>query len=159
MIVILRVVGAFGVNGGVRVSSYSRNLSAYKKVYDKDRKEYSFRVMKFLSNGKAVISLENIHTRTQAESFKGEFFYIKKIDLPSKKENEFYAHDLVGQKAYVVGSRIKCLITNVENFGAGDLMEISHKNKKFLVPFTTENFPNAENEIFIALEAFNGFKE
>jgi 16S rRNA processing protein RimM len=159
MIVILRVGGAFGIGGAVRASSYSRNLSAYKKICYKDGNEYSFRVMKFLGNSKVVISLEGIHTRTQAENLKGEFFYVKKEDLPNKEENEFYVHDLIGQKVCVIGSGIKCLITNVENFGAGDLIEISHKNKKFLVPFTAENFPNTGNEIFITLEAFNGFKE
>jgi 16S rRNA processing protein RimM len=159
MIVILRVVGAFGIRGAVRVFSYSRNLSVYKNIYDKGGKEYSFCVMKFLINGRAVISFSSINTRTQAEDLKGEFFYVKKNDLPDKKENEFYAHDLIGQKVCVIGSGVKCLITNVENFGAGDLIEISHKNKKFLVPFTTENFPNTSDEIFITLEAFNGFKE
>jgi ribosomal 30S subunit maturation factor RimM len=50
------------------------------------------------------------------------------------------------------------MITNVENFGAGDLIEISHKDDKFLVPFTRENFPDSGEEIFMTLEAFNGFK-
>ncbi|MDR2724347.1 MAG: ribosome maturation factor RimM [Holosporaceae bacterium] len=158
MIEILRVAGAFGVGGAVRVFSFSRNLSIYKKIYNKDKEEFSFRVLKFLNKGKSVIIIENINTRDSAETLRGEFFYVKKIDLPQTGKNEFYPHDLIDRKVHVICSNATCRITDVKNFGAGNLIEVLHKNDKFLIPFTEENFPASGDEIFLTLDAFNGFK-
>jgi 16S rRNA processing protein RimM len=114
--------------------------------------------MRFLAKNRVVLAIENISNRNQAESLVGTVFYVKKADLPQKNDGEFYPSDLIGRKVQVIGTDIKCLIANVENFGAGDLIEISHKNGKFLVPFTRENFPDSGDEIFITVEAFDGFK-
>jgi 16S rRNA processing protein RimM len=152
------VVGAFGTRGALRVVSFSEKLSNYKKLYSKDSSEFLFKVVKFIGKTKLVISLENITDRNSAELLKNKEFYVKKSDLPKIEKNEFYLCDLVGKKLQVLGTNIECKVTNVHNFGAGDLLEISHENDVFLAPFTKENFPDSSNEILMTSKAFEWFK-
>jgi 16S rRNA processing protein RimM len=162
LVEILRIVGAFGVRGAVRIVPFSKNLADYKKISDKDGNDFAFRILKFLGNGKAVIVLDGIDDRSQAEMLKGNIFYVKKSDLPKIQENEFYVRDLVGLDVSVIDSDARCKIVDVHNFGAGDLIELLHENKSFLVPFTRENFPDSQNsvdnQILLTKDAFDGFK-
>ncbi|MDR0678186.1 MAG: ribosome maturation factor RimM [Holosporaceae bacterium] len=158
MIEILRVIGTFGIRGALRVFSFSKNLSYYHRIYDKNHREFVFRVIKFCGNNKVIIHVDDIADKSTAESLKGEIFYIKKSDLPEIEKNEVYLCDLIGKEVSVLDSDVICRIVDAKNFSAGDLIEISYENTVFLVPFTTENFPNIDNRICMTLEAFNGFK-
>jgi 16S rRNA processing protein RimM len=111
-----------------------------------------------MGKSKAIISMDGITDRTAAESLKNEYFYVQRCDLPSIAENEFYICDLVGKDVIVEDSDIKCKIVGAQNFGAGDLLEISHDGGSFFVPFAQENFPNSKGEILITRKAFEGFK-
>jgi 16S rRNA processing protein RimM len=158
MLEILRVIGAYGTRGATRVFSLSKNIAQYKKIRDKNGGEFSFRIMRFLGDNKLAAFIGDSNDRNAAEALKGEVFYVEKSDLPPIAENEVYVCDLIGKEARVVDSDIKCEITGAENYGAGDLIEISCEGDKFLVPFTKENFPDSAAEILITAEAFNGFK-
>ncbi|MDR0631975.1 MAG: ribosome maturation factor RimM [Holosporaceae bacterium] len=159
MIEILRVAGAFGTRGALRVVTLSHNLSHYKKVYDGQENAFSFCIIRFLGGNKLAISIENINDRNAAESLKGKIFYVKKSDLPQIRKNEVYFCDLIGREVRVMDSDIVCKITDVKNYGAGDLIEVSHGNETFLVPYTQENFPDSDDQIIMTLDAFNGFKD
>ncbi|MDR0968187.1 MAG: ribosome maturation factor RimM [Holosporaceae bacterium] len=158
MLEILRVTGAFGTRGALRVFSFSKNITQYKKIYDENGVEFAFRIIRFLGGVRMAASIEGVNDRNAAEALKGRIFYVKKTDLPKIAENEVYISDLIGKKARVADSDIRCEITGVENYGAGDLIEISYENEKFLVPFTKANFPDSDNEILITAEAFDGFR-
>jgi 16S rRNA processing protein RimM len=155
---ILRVVGAFGVRGAISVIPFSDKLKEYKKIFDKDGRDFSFRIVRFLGGKKIAIVVDGINDRNTAESLKGSVFYVRKSDLPKIKENEFYVCDLIGKDVSVIDSDVKCAIVNVENFGAGDLLELTCDERTFFVPFTCENFPDSEDRILITKEAFDGFK-
>ncbi|MDR0555542.1 MAG: ribosome maturation factor RimM [Holosporaceae bacterium] len=159
MIEILRVTGAFGICGALRVFSFSHNLSHYRRIYDRDGNGHAFRILRFLGGPRLAVFLDGITDRSSAEKLKGEVFRIKKEDLPGTKKNEIYVHDLIGHEVRVIGSVARCTVVNVENHGAGDLLELSNGTQRFLVPFTQKNFPDTSSGlIFITLEAFNGFK-
>ncbi|MDR0677457.1 MAG: ribosome maturation factor RimM [Holosporaceae bacterium] len=158
MIKILRVVGAFGIHGFLRVFSFSEKLYSYKVVYDGNGNAYPFRIVRFIPKNMAIALIATITNRTEAERFKNCFFYIKDSDLVEKKENEFYISDLEGKEVQVINSEVRCKIVGVKNFGAGDLIEIIHGENTFFVPFTVENFPSSKNGILMTLEAFSGFK-
>jgi 16S rRNA processing protein RimM len=156
---ILRITGAFGVRGALRAWPFSVNLCNYDRIFDKHGNCFTFRVTKFLGGSRVVIAIDGVHDRDAAESLKGEVFYVKKSDLPPVGENEFYLCDLIGKDVFVADSDIQCRVTGAENFGAGDLIELSHENATFLVPFTRENFPDTnDGRLQITPEAFYGFK-
>ncbi len=162
MIEILRVTAAFGIKGAVRVFLYTDNVNHYKKIYDRDGDEYRFKLLNQKGNT-AVIKLDSIDNRNEAENLKGMSFFVKKEDLPKLDENQFFICDLIGQKVSVIGEvekNVDLKIINVKNFGAGDLIEISEKGEKdsFFIPFTKENFPETDGEIAISFETYKNFK-
>ena len=154
MIEILRIVGAFGIRGAVRIESYSDNLKKYKKLYNDGGEAFAFRVLK--SN---VVALENINDRNAAEALKGKSLFVKEDELEPLENGEFYLHDLIGREIKVRDSENKCIITDVCNYGAGDIIELSYDERRFLVPFTNTNFPESNGELFLSADAFKNFRE
>ena len=142
LIAVLRIIGAFGISGGLRVIIFSKNLTQYRDIYDKNGKKFSFRVQRFMEKSRAIIFLDGVADRTSAEFLKREYFYVKRSELPSVPENEFYICDLIGKNIIIEGSDIECRIVGAQNFGAGDLLEVSHGDNSFFVPFAKENFPD-----------------
>lgn len=159
MIEILRVTAAFGIKGAVRVFLYTDNVNHYKKVYDCGGNEFLFKVLN-QKNNTAVIKLDSINDRNEAEKLKGISFYVKKEDLPKLNDDQFFVCDLVGEKVSVIGEAVDLKIIDVKNFGAGDLIEVSEKGEKdsFFIPFTKENFPETDGEISISSETYKNFK-
>lgn len=161
---VLRVVGAFGVRGQVRARLLSDNIKSYKKMYDKTGNAFGFRVVRYVGGNNVIVSLDGVDDREEALRLKGMTFHVLRNDLEKTAENEYYVCDLVGKSVKVVeNENIECKITNVFNFGAGDLIEISYNDGNFLVPFTKENFPDNnekfDDEILMTLNAFTCYKD
>lgn len=142
------------MQGGMKIRSYADDLPFYKKVYDAKGREYSLRVSK---KDSSIIFLSEITDRTSADVLRGQIFYVNRNDLKPVGKNQFYICDLLGKKITVEGSEIHCEIVSFQNYGAGDLVELSFKKKTFLVPFTKQNFPNSN--FIISKKAFEGFIE
>ena len=103
--------------------------------------------------------LSSISDRTSAEKLKGAFFFIKREDMQILDEDKFYVCDLIGMNLKVLkSSELELKIIDVKNFGAGDLIEISEGKSSFYVPFTKENFPEEEGELFLSKKAYEDFK-
>jgi len=159
LIEILRVTAAFGIKGAVRVFLYTDNINRYKKIYDRDGNGFRFKVLN-QKNNSAVIKLESVNDRNEAEKLKRIPFFVNKEDLPKLDSDQFFICDLIGQKVSVVGEESDLKIIDVKNFGAGDLIEISEAGAKdsFFIPFTKENFPETGGEISISSETYRNFK-
>ncbi|NNC36122.1 MAG: 16S rRNA processing protein RimM, partial [Hyphomonadaceae bacterium] len=68
---------------------------------------------------------EEIETREQAEALKSTKLYVYRSDMPEPDEDEFYHEDLVGLRAETEDGKVWGLIKAVQNFGAGDVLEIA----------------------------------
>jgi 16S rRNA processing protein RimM len=182
LIEVVRIIGVYGVRGALRATLLSSNLKSYKKIYNADGQEFDFSIVRYCDGNKVILSVSGLDDRTTAESLKGTCFYVKKTDLPEAEEDEFYVCDLVGQfvtlvdvaddnidvdgKIDVFAESVKfvelatdqvnsLVISNVYNFGAGDIIEIKHNDDAFLVPFTRENFPvTKKDDIQLTKRAF-----
>lgn len=159
MIEILRVTAAFGIKGAVRVFLYTDDINHYEKIYDRGGNEFRFKLLNQKGDA-AVIKLDSVDDRNEAEKLKGAVFYVKKEDLPELDSDQFFICDLIGQKVAVIGKDIDLKIIDVKNFGAGDLIEIFEAGAKdsFFIPFTRENFPETDGEIAISFETYRNFK-
>lgn len=152
MVEIFQVLRSFGVRGGVKIRPYADGLSSYKKVYDSAGKEYSLRLSK---RDPSVVFFEEIADRNTADTLRGQVFYVNRKDLKPIPSDQFYVCDLIGKAVAVENSDLHCEIVSFQNYGAGDLVELSFENKTFLVPFTKQNFPTSE--LVISRSAFEGF--
>jgi 16S rRNA processing protein RimM len=154
----MRISGAFGVRGLVRVFLFSDNVKSYSCIYDENGKEFEFKIIRYIKGNNVVLSIDGITTRSSAELLRGSFLYANKDDLDVASEDEFYVCDLIGMQIKVVDNCEECTVLNVYNFGAGDILELSHNDGIFMVPFTKQHFPANNGSICITSDAFCTYK-
>lgn len=146
------VIGAHGVRGLVRVKPFTQEpeaVAAYGPVETKD----GARRFKIETAGMAkdavICKLEGVGDRDKAEAMRGTELYVDRARLPDVDEEDgFYHADLIGLQAVGLDGRAYGKVVGVENFGAGDLLEIARPEggMTVLVPFTGENVPSVEIE-------------
>jgi 16S rRNA processing protein RimM len=140
------VAGAFGVKGEVRITTFTGDPMALVRYRDLRRADgapaltlVGGRPVK----GGLVARVREAEDRNQAEALRGLELHIPREALPAPEEDEFYLVDLIGlavrdRSGATVGS-----VKSVEDFGAGDLLEIAPPDggPTWWLPFTKEAVP------------------
>ena len=136
-IALAAVAGAHGIKGEVRLKLFSESavsLAKHEKliVGGAERRLISVR-----DSGKtAVARFEGVNDRSVAEALRGSLIEIDRSALPPLEEGEYYHADLIGLGAVDREGRAVGTVVSVENFGAGDLLEIELADgKRSLIPF------------------------
>jgi len=136
-IALAAVAGAHGVKGEVRLKLFSdsvESLSRQKKLFVGGAGR---RLLAVRDSGKtAVARFEGVDDRSAAEALRGTLIEVDRSALPPLEEGEYYHADLIGLTAVDASGESIGTVTGVENYGAGDLLEIelSH-GKRSLIPF------------------------
>ena len=136
-IALAAVAGAHGVKGEVRLKLFSNSvesLSAHESLYLGG----ALRRLLFVRDGgkTAVARFEGVGDRSAAEALRGSLVEVDRSALPALEEGEYYHADLVGLPA--VDREVKAVgeVAAVENYGAGDLLEIEIEGgRRSLIPF------------------------
>ena len=136
-IALAAVAGAHGVKGELRLKLFTdsvENLARHKSVYvgDAERELESVRA----GSSSAIARLAGIADRSAAEALRGSLVEVDRSSLPPLEEGEYYHADLIGLDC--VDGAGNCLgsVVAVENYGAGDLLEIERADgKRALIPF------------------------
>ena len=131
------VAGAHGVKGELRLKLFAdsvESLARHSRLYVGGR-EVAVRDIK--DGGKTAIArFEGISDRSAAEALRGQLVEIDRDKLPQLEEGEYYHTDLVGLPCVDEGGQALGSVVAVENFGAGDLLEVEQPNgKRSLIPF------------------------
>jgi len=136
-IALAAVAGAHGVKGELRLKLFSdsaESLATHEKLYVGGVERALLAVR---DSGKtAVARFEGIADRSAAEALRGSLVEVSREALPPLDEGEYYHADLVGLPATDrEGQRVGTVVA-VENYGAGDLLEIeTSAGKSALIPF------------------------
>lgn len=144
-----RITGAQGLKGEIVVASYAADpgdIASYGPLSDADgRHTFSLSVVRVADKG-VIARVEGVADRTAAEKLKGTELWIDRSLLPAADEREYYHADLIGLKAVAPDGRPIGEIVAVENFGAGDLLDIrlDGSPKTELVPFTDACVPEID---------------
>jgi 16S rRNA processing protein RimM len=131
------VAGAHGVKGELRLKLFSdsvESLARHSHLYVGGR----LSALKDIKDGgkTAIARFEGISDRTQAEALRGELVEVDRNALPPLQEGEYYHADLVGLPCVDEGGNALGIVVAVENFGAGDLLEVERPDgKRSLIPF------------------------
>ena len=76
------------------------------------------------------------------EALRGLELFVPRDALPPPDEDEFYFADLVGLRAVTAAGDELGRVKSVQNFGAGDLLEIAPETgPTWWLPFTREAVP------------------
>ncbi len=124
-IALAAVAGAHGVKGEVRLKLFSdsvESLSRHEKLYVGGAER---RLVSIRDGGKAAVArFEGIDDRGAAEELRGSLVEIDRSALPALEEGEYYHADLIGLAAVDRSGKAVGTVVAVENYGAGDLLEI-----------------------------------
>ncbi|MBV9528654.1 ribosome maturation factor RimM [Sphingomonas sp.] len=136
-IALAAVAGAHGVKGELRLKLFSEtgdSLAVHRIVHVAGVER---RLLSVREAGKgAVARLEGVGDRTAAEALRGSLVEVDRSALPALEEGEYYHADLIGAPAEDPAGNPIGTVVAVENFGAGDLLEIEiDDGKRRLIPF------------------------
>ena len=136
-IALAAVAGAHGVKGEVRLKLFSNSvdsLSAHQSVFVGGVLR---RLLSVRDAGKtAVARFEGIGDRSAAEALRGSLVEVDRDALPALEDGEYYHADLIGLTAVDRDGTDVGEVIAVENYGAGDLLEIELRGgKRSLIPF------------------------
>lgn len=136
-IALAAVSGAHGVKGEVRLKLFAdsvRSLALHERLYVGGAER---RLVSVRENGKTIIAIiEGVSDRSSAEALRGELVEINRSDLPPLGDGEYYHADLIGLLASDRDGDPVGSVVAVENYGAGDLLEIEDLlGKRSLIPF------------------------
>ena len=142
------IIGAKGLKGDVRIKSFTavkENLAAYGLLWDKSgRESYSVNI-KGEAKGQLIVRIEGVTDRAGAEALKGLELFIPREALPELEENEFYHSDLIGLEVVTTCGKTLGRVSAVDNYGAGDVLEITGgPYKGLVVPFEIEVVPKVD---------------
>ena len=148
LICVAAIAGAFGVKGEVKLKSFTdipENCVSYGPLLSKSGNVIITPASHRLVKGGVAVKCAEVKTREVAEGLKSTKLYVPRENFPAPDEDEFYAADLIGLEVKSTeGKRIGKIIA-VEDFGAGDLLEIKPKEgKSFYHPFTLAATPKVD---------------
>ena len=145
LILVGRVAGAFGVKGEVRITAYTDDPAALVRYRDLLREDGAPGLTLTTGRphkGALVGRAKEVATREEAEALRGLQLYVPRESLPPPDEDEFYLADLIGLRAVDPAGAELGHIKSVQNFGAGDLLEIAPPSgPTWWLPFTKDAVP------------------
>ncbi len=146
------IIGAHGVTGEVRLKLFGEGVAALKRYRAFNDSKLSLAKLKDDGKGGAIARFAEVTDRNAAEALRGTELTVPRSSMPALEEGEYYHADLIGLPA--VSSEGEALGTciAVENFGAGDVLEIERppvdgkRGKRFMVPMNAQAVPDWNGE-------------
>lgn len=130
------IIGAHGVSGEVRLKLFGEGAEALKsyKSFDAAGRVLTLKSVRPGPNG-AVARFVEIGDRSMAEALRGTELTVPRSALPPLEEGEYYHADLIGLPCFSSDGEGLGNIVAVENFGAGDIIEVERPTgKRFMAP-------------------------
>ena len=155
--VLLAKIGApHGVQGQLRVASFTDDslaLGDYGPLFSKDGRKFTVKKARPAKNV-VVVTFKEITSRQMAEQCHGLELYVERSNLSQPDgEDDFYLTDLIGMGAVDPSGQSLGRIFAIENFGAGDLLEITaaensgkSPGNSWYIAFTRQNVPDIDLE-------------
>lgn len=149
------ITGAHGVTGEVRLKLFGEGLEALSAHPSFNDGALTLKKLRDDGKGGAIARFAELADRTAAEKLRGTLLTIPRSALPPLGEGEYYHIDLVGLAAVSEAGEPLGTVVAVENFGAGDILEIERTDgKRFMVPMRAEAVPEWDAERLIVATDF-----
>ncbi len=150
MILVGRVAGGFGVRGEVRISTYTEepmSIAAFKTLKRQDGSLALTIASARKTKDGVVCRCSGVETKEAADALRGLRLYVPRSALPEPEEDEFYLSDLVNLPVRHIQTDVLLgRVKSVQNFGAGDLLEIIPDlgGPTWYLPFTRAAVPEVK---------------
>ncbi len=149
LILLGQIGAAHGIRGEVSIRTFTaepESIAAYGALSDKaGSKTFKIKVVRVTEKG-VVARIDGIADRNAAEALRNVELFVDRARLPEADAAEFYHADLVGLTAVDAAGTKTGTIVSVQNFGAGDLLEVQFDGVRGtdFVPFTDACVPHVD---------------
>ena len=137
VVTLAAIIGAHGIGGEVRLKLFAESVESLQRHKAVQVGERTMTLKSVKSGGGTPIArFAEIADRTAAEALRGQLVTVARSALPPLEEGEYYYADLIGLACVSAGGVPLGTVVAVENFGAGDILEIEKPDgKRAMVPF------------------------
>jgi 16S rRNA processing protein RimM len=148
------VSGAHGVTGEVRLKLFAENVDSLKRHKSFNDGALTLKSLRPTKDG-AIARFAEVTDRNAAEKLRSTLLTVPREALPPLGEGEYYFTDLLGLPCVSTDGADLGSCIAVENFGAGDVLEIQlspvdgKPGKKFMVPMNAQAVPEWGDRILI----------
>lgn len=154
------VTGAHGVTGEVRLKLFGEGVAALKRYRAFNDSQLTPKKIRDDNKGGAIARFAEVTDRNGAEALRGTELTVPRSAMPPLAEGEYYHADLIGLAALTDEGEAVGTVVAVENFGAGDVIEIEKpaaedgKRMRFMVPMTPAAVLNWDGQTVTVATAF-----
>ncbi|HEY6579381.1 MAG TPA: ribosome maturation factor RimM [Rhizomicrobium sp.] len=145
-IVVGVVLGAQGLGGEVRVKTFTEapeRVSAYGPLHTPEGRILEVAAARPVKCDAAIVRFKGIDDRSSAEALAKTTLLVSRSALPATEREEFYHADMIGLRAQDGEGRVIGEISAIHNYGAGDVLEITCRDRgTLLLPFTKDFVPH-----------------
>ena len=133
-IALAAVTGAHGISGAVRLKLFAESIESLTRHRAVHVGERMLTLQSVKPGG--IARFAEINDRSEAEGLRGKLVTVPRSALPALEDGEYYHADLIGLPCEAADGKPLGTVVAVENFGAGDILEIEQANgKRVMVPF------------------------
>ncbi|NKJ00505.1 16S rRNA processing protein RimM [Novosphingobium sp. SG707] len=156
------VAAAHGITGEVRLKLFGEGVAALKGYRTFNNGALTLKSIKDDGKGGALARFAEVPDRTAAEKLRGTALTVPRSAMPPLAPGEYYYADLLGLAAQSTTGAMLGTVVAVENFGAGDILEIETpsgedgKSHRFMVPMRTEAVPEWDETRVLIEDAYVG---
>lgn len=149
LIVIAVLLGAHGVQGNCRVKSFTgfaEDAFSYGPLLGEDGRVLLSPVNVRAAKDHFIVTPKEALQKEGWDALKGTLLYVPREVLPSTDDDEIYIDELIGVDVFDEAGEPLGAVKAVQNYGAGDLLEITPVagGKTVLVPFTEQDVPEID---------------
>jgi 16S rRNA processing protein RimM len=149
------IIGAHGIAGEVRLKLFGEGVATLKRYPTFNGGVLTVEKLRDDGKGGAVARFAGVGDRNAAEALRGTALTVPRSALPPLADGEYYYADLIGLPAVSSDGAALGLCVAVENYGAGDVLEIEQPDgKRFMVPMRVEAVPEWDGERLVIDAAF-----
>lgn len=131
------IAGAHGISGEVRLKLFAEGVDSLKRHKQVMAGERALTLVSIKPGSiGAIARFAEVGDRNAAEALRGTLLTVPRSALPPLGEGEYYHADLIGLPCESPAGDPLGKVVAVENFGAGDILEIERPDgRRTMVPF------------------------
>lgn len=154
------VAAAHGITGEVRLKLFGEGVAALKGYRTFNNGALTLKSIKDDGKGGAFARFAEVSDRTAAEKLRGTALTVPRSAMPPLAPGEYYYADLLGLAAQSTTGAMLGTVVAVDNFGAGDILEIEApagedgKSHRFMVPMRAEAVPEWDDTRVLIEDAY-----
>ncbi len=145
------------MTGEVRLKLFGDGVAGLKRYRAFNDASLTVEKLKDDGKGGAIARFAGVTDRTAAEKLRGTALTVPRESLPPLGEGEYYYADLIGLPCVSTDGTDLGTCVAVENYGAGDILEIEKPDsKRFMVPMREDSVPEWMESRIVIDAAFVG---